>query len=156
MFSLLKKSAQEALLQIFNQWISVLETGVNCLTLQRFSTLFRGSRVGGCSQLEKALRMMQKWPLILPRHPLSVFSWQSLLYLFILKSFLYYALDCSGSSVLSAGFFYFQQVGATLCCRGWASHCCGFSCCRAWALKCAGFVVVAHWLSCFEAYGTMD
>ena len=100
--------------------------------------------------------MMQKWPLILPRHPLSVFSWQSLLYLFILKSFLYYALDCSGSSVLSAGFFYFQQVGATLCCRGWASHCCGFSCCRAWALKCAGFVVVAHWLSCFEAYGTMD
>ena len=66
------------------------------------------------------------------------------------------------------------QVGATLCCGAWASHCCGFPCCGAralgtrasavaahrlgscgsWALE-SGAVVVAHGLSCSAACGNL-
>ena len=43
--------------------------------------------------------------------------------------------------------FSLQQVGATLRCGAWASHCGGFSCCGAWALGAQASVVVAHGLS---------
>ena len=56
-------------------------------------------------------------------------------------------------------FLSLRRAGATLCCSGWAYHCCGFSCGaqvpRAWAsvvealgLWSAGWVVVVPVLSC--------
>jgi len=36
--------------------------------------------------------------------------------------------------LLCAGFLQLHEVGATLPCGAWASHCSGFSCCGAQAL----------------------
>ena len=68
-------------------------------------------------------------------------------YFFIDLKFLFYfylfIFSCIGSSLLHAGFLQLQQVGATLCCGAWASHCGGFSCCGARALGARASVVVA-------------
>ena len=49
--------------------------------------------------------------------------------------------------MLHAGFLQLWQVGATVRCGVWASHCSGFSCCGAQALGAQASVVAAHWLS---------
>ena len=52
-----------------------------------------------------------------------------------------------GSSLLRTGFLQLRQVGATLHCCAWTSHCGGFSCCGAWALGVRASVVAARGLS---------
>ena len=78
----------------------------------------------------------QLWPRLCAKH----FH----IYLFI---YLILFFDCIVSSLLHVGFLQLRQVGATLCCSVWASHCGGFSCCRARALGARASVVVAHGLS---------
>ena len=46
----------------------------------------------------------------------------------------------AGPSLLPTDFLELQQVGATFCCGGQASHCGGFSCCGAQALGRQGLV----------------
>ena len=62
-------------------------------------------------------------------------------YLFIFIS------GCIGSLLLCSGFLQLRQVGTTLHCGAWASHCGGFSCCGALPLSVRASVVVAHELS---------
>ena len=73
---------------------------------------------------------------------------------FFLKHFLFFKIylflfifGCTGSLLLCVGFLQLQQVGATLHCGAWASHCGGFSCCGARALGAWASVVVARGLS---------
>ena len=63
---------------------------------------------------------------------------------------LFSVFACGGPLLPLAGFLLWR-MGATLCCRAWASHRGGFSCCRAQALSAWASVIVAHWLSCSEA-----
>ena len=61
--------------------------------------------------------------------------------------FFFFSFGCVGSLLLHAGFLQLQQVGATLRCSAWASHCGGFSCFRARALGTRASLVVARGLS---------
>ena len=65
----------------------------------------------------------------------------------------FFIFDCTGSSLLCAGFFYFQQAGATLRWGVQASHCSSFSCGKARALGAWASVVVVQELSCSVACG---
>ena len=87
------------------------------------------------------------------------------IYFFFKKLINLFIFDCVGSLLLSTGFLWLRQVGATLCCGAQASHCSGFSCCGAWALgarasvivalefQSVGSVIVVHGLSCSAACG---
>ena len=55
-------------------------------------------------------------------------SWGLFLASITTSSLIYFIFGCPGSSLLSEGFLQLQQVGATLHCGAWASHCGGFSC----------------------------
>ena len=63
-----------------------------------------------------------------------------------------FIFGCFGSSLLCAGFLWLWQVGTTLCCGTWASHCSSFFCCGARALGTRDSVVAAHGLSCCGAW----
>ena len=66
---------------------------------------------------------------------------------FFINLFILFIFGCVGSLLLRTGFPQLRQVGATLHCGAWASHCGGFSCCGAWALGTRASVVVARGLS---------
>ena len=63
----------------------------------------------------------------------------------------FFFFSCARASLLCGGFLQLWQVGASLRCGVWASHCGGFSCealalgcvgfssCRSWILECTGF-----------------
>ena len=69
-------------------------------------------------------------------------------FFFKINLFIYlFIVGCVGSSLLRADFLQLRQVGATLRCSAWASHCSGFSCCGAQALGARTSVVVARGLS---------
>ena len=84
---------------------------------------------------------------------MGVFSLKKSTYMynkfFKINLFIYlFIFGCVGSLLLCVGFLQLWQVGATLCCGAWASHCGGFSCCGAQALGTArASVVVACRLS---------
>ena len=64
----------------------------------------------------------------------------TILWALIKNLFYLFIFGYTGCSLLCTGFFYLQQVGATLCCHAQASLCNDFSCCRAWALVWMGFI----------------
>ena len=73
---------------------------------------------------------------------------------------IYLFIGCAGSPLLCASFLQLWQVGATLHCGPWVSHCSGFSCVehrlQAYRLQYlwqTGSVVVEHGLSCSVACG---
>ena len=64
------------------------------------------------------------------------------------RSFYYYylfILGCSGSSLLHKGFLELWQVGATLHCSAWVSHCGDFSCFRAQVQQLCHTGLVVPW-----------
>ena len=68
-------------------------------------------------------------------------------FFFFLINLFIFNFGCIGSLLLCVGFLYLWQVGATLRCGVWASHCSGFSCWGARALGTRASVVVACGLS---------
>ena len=66
--------------------------------------------------------------------------------------FFSFFFDCVGSLLLGSVFLLLQQLGDTLHCCMWASHCHGFSCCGAQFLGMRASVVAVH-RSVVEAHG---